>query len=1162
MHSTPRHIDSPTLLRCGLFAMAMGLLMLITGCTSDTPSTAERFNRTAYDYHYRNLDSTLWYARQALEQGDATATDRAEAINHMAFVALARMNYTEARRLLDSVSCITGDHIERLVADVQLMRLCQRCSENKHFYDHRERAEQHLRRIHEESNALSLRQQQRLIYAESEYYIVLSTYYYYMGLQQQSVEALSHMQTLPQLQTDTAQYLAYLYNYGAGGCITEGTAEQIAQQEWQLLTRCYQIATHRNYPYWQANALQAISEHLLSPAMRDTLLNNNRTTLVMFHATDVPDSLLAGQLASNALDFFAGYGDVYQMAGAYRTLARCYQQIGDYQHALTLLHDALDADTLIMQAPDLVASISEQLSIVNAALNDKAESDRYRNMYLDLIGHTQQDKAQESIAEQLANSDRQRTVIIAILGTLLLLSLLAGMLMAYRQRRRNNHETRLRALRQPLEEWTHRLEQQHRTWKEEQQTADELLQSDELVLQAHQTKYMEQRAKLAIVNSITPLIDRILVEYQRGQGSLTIEQRQYIHELTLKIEDYNRSLTQWIQMQQGSLNLHIESFPLQRLLDIVAHNKTSFTQKGITLNIAPTDLWVKGDPTLTLFMINTIADNARRFTPQGGHIDIGTSEGERWVEVSISDSGKGMTAEQCANLFKLHATLNTSTPASAKHHGFGLLNCRGIIEKYRKMSPVFSVCEIGCESSEGQGSRFHFRLPRGIVRRLSIALLMLMPATTQARQHTTHPHTAAQWADSAYFANINAHYEEALRCTQQALSCINKDYRQHLPKGLDTLLTNDALATIPPEVEWLHHNISAPYDIMLDARNEAAVAALALHDWQTYYYNNRVYTSLYKELTADNLLLNNIKELQHNVGKKNSSIIALLAMLVGVLLLAWLRLYRPHRREERQQQLFADLMTCLQSTMSDDEKLRRLQRIDATLLPADMQQWVTDMADALRTDNSLRQQHNDTITLTNDQRRRIDYEKQRLHITNSVLDNTLSTLKHETMYFPSRIRTMLDADNAQDDDAREMTEYYKTLHSMLAAQAQQQTDTTPLPSPRRMVSMLVDTLNSMQQQPTPPQIRQAQMENYSEMAFSVDQHIAGDKPLTQLFNFDEDNNQPLLLCRQIVRDIGESTNHRACGIRALPHDNKTITIVVTLPTKIIQRQLQHNYTQP
>ena len=88
------------------------------------------------------------------------------------------------------------------------------------------------------------------------------------------------------------------------------------------------------------------------------------------------------------------------------------------------------------------------------------------------------------------------------------------------------------------------------------------------------------------------------------------------------------------------------------------------------------------------------------------------------------------------------------------------------------------------------------------------------------------------------------------------------------------------------------------------------------------------------------------------------------------------------------------------------------------------------------------------------------------------------------------------------------------------------------------------------------------MENYSEMAFSVDQHIAGDKPLTQLFNFDEDNNQPLLLCRQIVRDIGESTNHRACGIRALPHDNKTITIVVTLPTKIIQRQLQHNYTQP
>ena len=49
-----------------------------------------------------------------------------------------------------------------------------------------------------------------------------------------------------------------------------------------------------------------------------------------------------------------------------------------------------------------------------------------------------------------------------------------------------------------------------------------------------------------------------------------------------------------------------------------------------------------------------------------------------------------------------------------------------------------------------------------------------------------------------------------------------------------------------------------------------------------------------------------------------------------------------------------------------------------------------------------------SLELAKDELHRIIYENQRLHISNNVLDNCLSTLKHETMYYPSRIRQLVD----------------------------------------------------------------------------------------------------------------------------------------------------------
>ena len=102
-----------------------------------------------------------------------------------------------------------------------------------------------------------------MVYANSEFSIVSSTYYYYVGLRNLSAQAMASVNEEQIARDDTAQYLKYLYNVGAGGVLSTGTQNDVNQQEFDYLMRCFIMAQQTGYVYWQANSLQGLSEHLL-----------------------------------------------------------------------------------------------------------------------------------------------------------------------------------------------------------------------------------------------------------------------------------------------------------------------------------------------------------------------------------------------------------------------------------------------------------------------------------------------------------------------------------------------------------------------------------------------------------------------------------------------------------------------------------------------------------------------------------------------------------------------------------------------------------------------------------------------------------------------------------------------------------------------------------
>ena len=1173
-------------------------------CSDKNADEADRLNSKAYAFHYRSLDSTAVYAQRALDVSEDYADGRAEALNNLAFVHISKMEFEKASKLLNDVQNITDNQVELLVADVQMMRLCQRQSRNKDFYNYRESALRRLKRIKEEAHNLSPRLRKRMIYAETELYIVASVYFYYIGLPERAVIEQENIEPNGDIQQDTAQWLSYMYNVGAGGLISAPTKEAICQQEFEFLFRCYGLAMQSHYSYWEANSLQAISEHLIDKRQRRQLVRDNTTAITILNTDEMPDSLLAGNLAQRALVIFSSYGDVYQTAGAYRTLASCYWALRDYKSALFCLQNALHRNPVIKKAPDLVSSICEQLSLVYSAMNVKSQSDVNRNVYLDIQRQTRQDKQQEARAEQLENSSKQLNMMLVYVGVAILVVILLLYLfnsMRAKQAAKYSPEKML----EPLRQW----EKTNARHVEEQNDRYEELHEEQEIGKRHvvlnKKKNIEQRAKVSLVNSVAPFIDRMRHEIHRLNAveepeEIRQERLDYVKELTDKIKEYNAILTQWIQMRQGELSLHVESVALQPLFDIVGKSRMGFERKGVSLVVEPTAEVVKADRTLTLFMINTLIDNARKFTETNDSVTLSARVVEEgYVDIVIADTGVGMTEEERAHLFE-RKVINSSSVDVQTSHGFGLLNCKGIIDKYKKVSKIFNGCSISVESEKGKGSVFSFRLPR-VVRTLLAVVAMGACLEAYATATTDSGHgnrskildrisgntlegkllkRANAYADSAYFANVNGRYAKALQYADSCIGKLNAVYSQRNPQGKDLMVLYSQSVDKPAEIQWFNDGLKTNFSIILDIRNESAIAALALHQWELYRYNNEVYTRLFKARSADNTLDAYVVGMQQSKANKTISIVVLILLLLLIIPAYYVLFYRHYVAYRIYVERVEDINKVLMNTDEAQAKLDAIARIiksigkhsGETVQFNSLNEVVAQISEVLQKSVAMEKAREENIEMAEDELHRVEIENDKLHVNNSVLDNCLSALKHETMYYPSRIRQLIENGGEDLHDMNELVDYYKELYMLLSAQAMRLVEDLryqcrPVP--------LEKLLNAL------PHINKAEGEGW---------HILGDEDLliylfeilARLFEgrpvvltakdkgaryvvidlelpnvvYTDDQckdlftpttpNLQFYLCRQIVRDTGEFTNARGCGVFASNIENKT-HIEITLP---------------
>ena len=166
--------------------------------------------------------------------------------------------------------------------------------------------------------------------------------------------------------------------------------------------------------------------------------------------------------------------------------------------------------------------------------------------------------------------------------------------------------------------------------------------------------------------------------------------------------------------------MHLESIPirLQEVLDtaralfeIQAEQRHLSLEFELDPELPPL---LRGDPLRLLQVLNNLVGNAIKFTHAGGvqvRVEcLDDTESSVRLNISVSDTGIGLTPEQLARLFNVFHQADASTTRQYGGTGLGLSICKRLTE--------LMGGEIGAESRAGQGSLFWFtvrleRLPPG-----------------------------------------------------------------------------------------------------------------------------------------------------------------------------------------------------------------------------------------------------------------------------------------------------------------------------------------------------------------------------------------------------------------------------------------------------------------
>ncbi len=218
-------------------------------------------------------------------------------------------------------------------------------------------------------------------------------------------------------------------------------------------------------------------------------------------------------------------------------------------------------------------------------------------------------------------------------------------------------------------------------------------------LAAHQLKKPLSTMKLSL---------QMLLEGDFGQ--ISKEQKDIIEKILQRDEALICLVDDLLHMAQNQKNqkdINLTLVDVEGLIEsIINFEKGDIINKKIQIDFVKSNQEIPKvmlDKEKIYLAIQNIIDNAIKYTPDGGRVNVSLRVDKKNLEVKVEDSGIGIPENQKKNLFSQFFRGDNAVKTQTVGSGLGLFIAKSIVEDHKG--------KIWFESKENQGSKFFIKIP-------------------------------------------------------------------------------------------------------------------------------------------------------------------------------------------------------------------------------------------------------------------------------------------------------------------------------------------------------------------------------------------------------------------------------------------------------------------
>lgn len=209
-------------------------------------------------------------------------------------------------------------------------------------------------------------------------------------------------------------------------------------------------------------------------------------------------------------------------------------------------------------------------------------------------------------------------------------------------------------------------------------------------------------------NPLAPILSGLEVMSLINEVPASIGQvREMMERQTTHMSHLVDDLLDVARITSGKLEIRRERVALQSVVSIAIEASLPLIQAKqheLVVHAPESPLVLDADPTRIAQVVSNLLNNAAKYTPDGGRIELCVDEDENRARVSVTDNGIGLSSDALSAVFEMFAQSSQSTKSSHGGLGIGLTLVRRLVELHGGQVSATS-------GGINKGSKFVVELP-------------------------------------------------------------------------------------------------------------------------------------------------------------------------------------------------------------------------------------------------------------------------------------------------------------------------------------------------------------------------------------------------------------------------------------------------------------------